>query len=767
TVDWNAFYTDTGAHPTPLPTYAFQHRHYWWTPPEHAGVGHTSADPVDAAFWQTVEDETARQGYGPLADRLEVDAKALGEVLPALSSWRQEHREQGTVDSWRYRVTWKPIGDQSPRLRLSGTWAVVVPASGATDPGHAEAVLDALVRDGVHAVTVEIDMDLDPDVGREALARRLREHVVPESPVGVLSLLGLDGRVHDRHPSLSLGEVATVLLVHALSDAGIAAPLWCATSGAVAVDRPEEVRDPLQASLWGLGTGLSLESPGAWGGMVDLPPVLDERAVDRLCSVLSGVGEDQVAIRPQGLFARRMVRAARQEHTNGERRPRFRGTTLITGATGGLGAHVACWLAGNGAEHLLLTSRRGPAAEGAADLVAELEALGARVTVLSCDVADREALSEALASVPAEYPLTGVFHAAGVPQRLAPLPELTLDEVAEVAHAKVLGARNLDELLGDTPLDAFVLFSSGSAVWGSTGQSAYAAANAFLDGLAHTRRARGRAATSIAWGSWDGGMVDEELRALTERIGAPVMRPSLALRALGDALDQGESHLVVADFDWSRFAPTFVLTRPRPLLDALPEVQEALAEPADAVDAPAESSSLGNRLAGMSESEQRRALLDLVRTQLASVLGYEDSGELDVERAFDSLGIDSVAAVDIRTRLGGATGLKLPTTIVFDQASPKALASYLHTQLCRTDESAGEVMPALAGLDRLEQAIGALSAQEIEENRVAARLQALVAQVNGAVVAAAPGADVSGKLETASADDVFDFIDKELGLADH
>ncbi|WP_442813607.1 type I polyketide synthase [Streptomyces sp. NBC_01754] len=765
TINWQAVFAHTHAHTTPLPTYAFQHQHYWWTPPENARSGGAPADPMDTVFWDTVEQGAKSEGYESLADRLEVDAAALGEVLPALNVWRQDHRELHTVDSWRYRVTWRPVSGDGLTEPLSGTWAVLIPVAGdATVEADVQAVVAGLDRAGVRTVAVNVGTKSDRDVDRADLARQLRSHVAPEDLAGVVSLLGLDGRAHDRHPALSRGGAATVVAVQALSDARITARLWCVTSGAVAVDRPGELTDPAQSALWGLGIGLSVEAPDTWGGLVDLPPAPDRQAVDRLCSVLAGSGEDQIAVRTQGVFARRMVRAARQDRTTAQQAWRPRGTTLITGATGALGAHVARWLAGHGAGHLLLTSRRGPAADGAGELAAELEALGTRVTMLACDVADRESLRAALDTVPAEHPLTGVFHAAGAPQRMAALTELSLDEVAEVARAKVLGARHLDELLGDAPLDAFVLFSSGAAVWGSTGQSAYAAANAFLDGLAHARRAQGRAVTSVAWGSWDGGMVDDELRALTERIGAPVMRPALALRALGDALDGGESHLVVADFDWSRFAPTFVLARTRPLLDALPEVQEALVEPAESADTPA-GVSLADRLAGIPAAEQHRVLLDLVRTQLAQVLGYVDAAELDIERAFDSLGIDSVAAVDIRTRLGAATGLKLPTTIVFDHASPKALAGFLHAELCLDDAAAGRGAPALTGLDRLEQAIAALSPQEIQENRVSARLQALVAQVNGVVAAAGPGADVSEQLGSASADDVFDFIDNELGLA--
>jgi acyl carrier protein len=346
-----------------------------------------------------------------------------------------------------------------------------------------------------------------------------------------------------------------------------------------------------------------------------------------------------------------------------------------------------------------------------------------------------------------------------VAQRIAPLSELSLEEFAQVGHAKIAGAVNLDELLGDKELEAFVLFSSGAAVWGSSGQAAYAAGNAFLDALAHQRRARGLAATAVAWSSWASGMVDAELSAILRRIGAPAMEPRLAIRALQQALDYDDSHVVVADIDWARFAPTYTLARPRPLLDALPEVRAIL-------DGGGETEQAGEpeliaKLAGMSEAEQTRALLDVIRKQVGVVLGYDDATTLEPARAFKDLGFDSVSAVDLRTRLSSATGRKLPTTMVFDHANPKALAEFLRAELAPATAQSGGL---LAELDKLEDTVAALGADEIERTHLTSRLQTLMARVND-ILGAASGDDVGEQLEDASADDMFAFIDQELGLA--
>ncbi|MEV7523950.1 SDR family NAD(P)-dependent oxidoreductase [Streptomyces sp. NPDC091371] len=751
-VDWNAYFTAAGhaPHRVDLPTYAFQHRTYWADQPDaHAAATPTdsaAADPGEAQFWEAVE----REDTAGLAERLGIDPAALAPVLPALTTWRTGRREAAAVDALRYRISWTPIAPApAAPAPLAGDW--LVPHTAAHRP-LAQALAAALTARGATPVLVEAGGADGPVLPG-----------TPTAPAGVLSLLALDDTPHPEHPALSRGLADTVALLQETAARQWTAPVWCLTRGAVATDDADAAARPVhpeQAAVWGLGAALALEAPGTWGGLVDLPAGTDpgEALAQRLCDVLAGTtGEDQVALRPEGAYARRMVRPAQPDPV-GPWQPR--GTVLVTGGTGGLGAHVARMLAADGAEHLVLVGRRGPDAPGAAELAAELAESGVRVSLEACDIADREAVRSLLAGLP---DLTAVIHAAGVPQRIAPLGELGLAELAEVAGAKVLGARHLDELLADNPLDALVLFSSGAAVWGSAGQSAYGSANAYLDGLAHSRRARGLAATSVAWGSWDGGMVDAELAAVMRRIGAPAMRPDLAVGSLRRILAGGASHAVVAEFDWQRFAPTYVLARPRPLLDALPEARAAVGANGPQ-ESGAEDTGLTRRLAGLAQPEQRSVLLDLVRTHVAALLGYEDPAEVAPDRGFTDLGFDSVAAVDLRTRLVAATGRPLPTSMIYDHPSPAALSAHLWSELCQ-DDSDGE-LPVLAQLDRLEEAAGALAAEDIEATRITARLQSLLARLTGTLDANSTGGGqgIGDQLETASADDVFAFIDNELGL---
>jgi NAD(P)-dependent dehydrogenase (short-subunit alcohol dehydrogenase family)/acyl carrier protein len=515
------------------------------------------------------------------------------------------------------------------------------------------------------------------------------------------------------------------------------------------VDTGGESANPAQASVSGLGLGLSLDHPDRWGGSVDLPATADRDASAALFAVLAAPGdEDQFALRDGRVLVRRMVRAPRPE---GSRAWRPVGTTLITGGLGGLGVHLARMLADRGADHLVLTSRRGIDTAGAVELVEELEALGTKVTVAACDVADREQVRELLDRIPAPG---AVFHAAGVSQRIAPLADLTTEEIAETHRAKTLGAAHLDELLAHQPLTAFVLFSSGTAVWGSTGQTAYGSANAYLDALAARRRAAGRTATSVAWGSWAGGMVNAEISAVMCRIGAPPMAPAKALTALRQALDHDEQTLVVADIDWSRFTPTYTLTRPRTLLNALGQADDG------GQTGPVAVAAVVDKLGAMSEAEQGRALLDLVRTEVAGVLGYDDPGSVDPVRAFDDLGFDSVSAVELRGRLGAAVGRTLPATVVFDYATPEALAGHLRAELCAA--GGGDREPGLTELTQLESVAATLRPEDIRRHQMTTRLRALLAHLSEVT---AEGTDVQERLADASADDVLDFIDKELGLA--
>ena len=778
-VDWAPLYAPSESRRrVDLPTYAFQRQRYWLEAAQSAGTRTDGSvvDEVEARFWEAVE----REDLESLSAELGAEGGVLGEALPVLSAWRRRRRETSTLDAWRYRVTWNPLKplDRTAAPRLDGTWLLVVPdlpdlqdlPDRGADAAWTTAVEDALARNGADVRTLVVDAG---KVGREELAELLREEAAAAgvTPAGVLSLLAVDDEPHPVRGGVSRGLAATVTLVQALHAAGLGAPLWLTGRAAFGVGGAGgagagPAQRYAQAGLWGLGRVVAVEYPQLWGGLADLPEAADGRALDGLAGVLGGAwpGEDQVAVRGSGVFGRRLVRDPLGDGADGSEPWTPGGTALITGGTGAVGGHVARWLAAQGAPHLVLTSRRGPEAPGAAELRAELEELGAEVTVVACDAADRDALARVLDAIPGDRPLTAVFHTAGVLDD-GVLDGMTPERLATVFRAKVQSALHLDELTSGLDLSAFVLFSSFAGLSGGAGQGSYAAANACLDALAEQRRARGLTATSLAWGAWaGGGMAADGAAAERLRGGAlPPMEPRYAVAALHRALGHEQAVTVIADVDWEQYLAGGPGQTPDPLYADLPEARALRDRTARADGDGAEGTGpgLAKQLAGRPEPERDRLLQDLVRTHAATVLGYQGPEQVEPARAFRELGFDSLTAVELRNALGAATGLPLPTTLVFDHPTPIALAAHLKAEL-GTGEAGGA--PLLTQLDTLEAGLSESRPSDDELAAIAERLRLLLDRCT-------PGqegpedAEVAGELESATDDEMFDFISKEFGIS--
>ena len=696
--DWSGVFGD-GARIVDLPTYAFHRQR----------------------FWRTGGGDGSRPGTAPAAG-------GSGTKTPP-------------PQEWTYREQWQPAGSTGREPVPAGTWLLF----GRGEPaGEIADCVASLERRGHRVRTVDVPSPAD----RRFLAEAAAGAGADGAPVvGVIAAFpDLPGGPGTVLPTETSGQRDTVALIQALGDAGVDAPLWCLTRGAVPASGP--VTDPSGALVWGLGRVAAQEHTDRWGGLIDLPAEREPDTGEALAAVLTGekaAQEDQIAIRSGGVLVRRITREP-MGRTRAVRRWEPDGTVLITGGTGALGAHTARRLARRGARHLLLVSRSGPQAPGAAELEEELRGAGAQVTIAACDVSDREALRQLLDRVPDEYPLRAVVHTAAALDDAA-IADLTPGQVGFALRAKADAAVHLHELTRGHDLSAFVLYSSVSSVFGVAGQGNYAPGNAFCEALAHHRRSLGLPATSVAWGAWSGGGMaqDTAVSELLNRHGLPGMEPGDALAVLEQALDRDLTALAVADIDWPRFRTAFTANRPSPLIGDLG------ASPGGAGVGTAE---LAERLVGLDRARRRAVLTEHVCEEAAALLGYPSGAAVDTDRGLRDLGMDSVTAVGLRNRLSVLTGLKLPSGLAFAHPTCAALARHLEERMFGGTEQA-----VMARIDGIEAALSEHEGPDLDRGAVARRLRALLDRVSPPVSGSMDDRD----LETASKEELFAFIDDALG----
>nr|MDT0662023.1 type I polyketide synthase [Micromonospora sp. DSM 115978] len=443
------------------------------------------------------------------------------------------------------------------------------------------------------------------------------------------------------------------------------------------------------------------------------------------------------------------------------------GTVLVTGGTGTIGAAVAEHLVRTRqVSRLLLASRRGPDAAGAAELAARLSAQGAVVRIVAADVTDPSTVRDLVSGVDPAHPLTGVVHAAGVVDD-AMIASLTPDAMARVWAVKADAARHLDEATAGMELGMFVLFSSFAATLGTPAQGNYAAANAFLDALAAHRRSAGLPALSLAWGLWAAtsdltGRLAAADRARIGRYGIQPTPVAEGLALLDAARRHGSPALLALTFDGRALAgrPQHELPVPLRALAARGGVRPGRPAAATAV----QPDDWTVRLAKMSTPERRRKLLGLVRAHAATVLGHADPATVQADASFKELGFDSLTGVELRNRLAAATGLRLHAALVFDYPDATLLTDHLVEQLFPPPTPATADDPTTAVLDELARLEAAMAAAGDQlPDTVTTRLEALLVNCR-AIRASGVGDATAHRLRTADAGQILDFIDNELGV---
>ena len=777
-IDWEGLAKDYPHQPVVLPTYPFQRQRYWidnenvLSNEEKANSnGHSSLKASLANFTPILN--LLHQGdTQKLMEHLDKETFSASEqqllprLLEQLALRHQQHLGMASIQDLLYETQWllKPRHKNASDGELSnksGSWLIFADRGGVGD-----ALANLLQHQGQHCISIRAaENSLNPSKPEDF--QRLCQEIAAESELsfkGIIYLWSLDSPASDELSVDELEQAQTVNcgsilhLVQALATLRVSKQvranelvgqqqspkLWLVTREAVAVN--SKLSGVAQAPLWGLGKVIALEHPELWGGMLDLdsdairPQVQDkglshiyahqkndrvrETAEGLLSEIVDPEQEEQIAWREGQRYVARLVPSQPKKTRRVLIQPDA--TYLITGGLGALGLKTAQWLVDSGAKNIVLTSRSG-ASERNADALAEIEQKGAKVIVAQADVACEPEMADLFGKIQFSFPpLKGIFHAAGVAEYQA-LKDIDLDTFNAVLRPKVLGTWILERLSADIKLDFFVGFSSIASVWGSRGQGHYAAANTFIDAVAHYRNGLNKPATSINWGPWaEVGMAIKEFQTLMTRMGVKALQPDKGLTALEYLLSTSSPQTTVADIDWTLFKRIYEARGARSLLAEI-EVET----PPDTKKEDSGSQIL-QQLSTASESDRHNLLTVFLQKEVGAVLGLKASQLPDLHRGFFDLGMDSLMVVELIKRLETAFATSLSATLMFELPTIKDLVDYIALEVLNWNtakpkpEVESEPTMNLADIADIEQ----LSEAEVEAS-IAAQLAQLEDLVGG------------------------------------
>ena len=768
-IDWSGLAKDYSHQRVELPTYPFQRQRYWIdsdgsSNEKNNGNGRSSLKSSLANFTPILN--LLHQGdTHKLMEHLntdtfsELEQQLLPRLLEQLAIQHQQHLGAASIQDLVYETQWlhKPrhqTDSNREPLKESGSWLILADRSGVGD-----ALVNLLQQRSQHCISICAEENrFNPS---QSEFQRLCQSIAKGelSLKGIIYLWGLDSPPGDelsmgyasshganRTTLLSVAELeqaqtvncgSVLHLLQALVKQQQLPKLWLVTKEAVSVSK-SQLSGVAQAPLWGLGKVIALEHPELWGGMLDLEDALPETADKLLTEIVDSQQEEQIAWREGRRYVSRLIPS--QPKKTRKVSIQADATYLITGGLGALGLKVAQWLVDSGAKNIVLTSRSG-ASEKNADALAEIEQKGAKVIVAKADVASETEMAELFGKIQFSFPpLKGIFHVAGVAEYQA-LKDIDIDAFNAVLRPKVLGTWILERLSADIELDFFVGFSSIASVWGSKGQGHYAAANSFIDAVAHYRVGLNKPALSINWGPWaDGGMAIAEFQTLMTRMGVKALQPNKGLAALEYLLSTSSPQATVADIDWTLFKRIYEARGARSLLDSVAarantrqssydDLRYALqGNPQDRAESllsenkEEPGSEILQQLSTATESDRHNLLTVFLQKEVGAVLGLEASRLPDLHRGFFDLGMDSLMVVELVKRLETAFATSLSATLMFELPTIKDLVDHIGKEVLgwSTVIEPPEVEELTIDLAELEQ----LSDAEVEAS-IAAQLAQL------------------------------------------
>ena len=687
-IDWKGLAKDYDYKTVTLPTYPFQRQRYWTNATQN-GLDRQSSTPNDLIKLLSSDPQKLAQQMVASERLSAAEAQTLPKLLQIIGEFHQQQLVTASVSEWLYEVEWQLQPRPETESQLDKNWLIF-----ADRTGVGQSLAQLLQQRGQDCITVyagdayKVNNDswtINPNQP-EDFKQLLQE--IPVSNFNVLHLWSLDTPTVselncDRLAASQMHSCrSTLYVLQALSEQMSSAKLWLITREAVSINN-SDLSGVGQSPIWGLGKVIALEHPELWGGIIDIGEDITSELAEQILIETTVTGE-RVALRKEQRYVARLAQCKSTSEPKVSIKPDA--TYLITGGLGALGLKVAQWLGSQGAKNIVLTSRS-KASGGKAETVAQLiKSTGANVILAQSDVSCETEMTLLLENIQSLPPLKGIFHAAGVLEdRL--LLEQDWASFERVMAAKVKGAWVLHSLTSQLPLDYFVLFSSATSLLGSPAQGNYAAANSFLDALAHHRRSQKLLGLSINWGPWSqSGMAADLTEGDRTRIEARGMKsipPELGMEALGSLLGQNKAQVAVLPIDWSKFLQQFPKDNIPPFLSSF-----AATEPQSSED----KESFLQQLSTTAVGDRRNLLTTRIRGQIARIMGL-DATDVDTKMGFADIGMDSLMAVELRNYLQNILERSIPASLVFDYPNVEALAQYFIKEIFEKSHDESNILP--------------------------------------------------------------------------